>query len=87
MAPVRLEAHARALAGLEWTAFRAVGRPPDLPRRPAGYVPLAGFRARRGCRRRPDLQARRAWRNLDDTEETDRPMALWLEPLIADAHP
>lgn len=65
MAPVRLEAHARALAGLEWTAFRTVGRQP----------------------RRPDLQARRAWRNLDDTEETDKPMALWLEPLTADVHP
>lgn len=61
-------------------------RLPDHPRRPAGYLPQDGFRERRGYRR-PELRARMAWRELNDTEETDKPMAFWLRPLTADAYP
>ncbi|PWG61328.1 GNAT family N-acetyltransferase [Sediminicurvatus halobius] len=75
------EAHARGLGGFQWTAFCAVERPADHPRRPPGYTPLDGFWRRRGYRRRDDLRARMAWRDLDHSEETDKPMVFWLKAL------
>lgn len=75
------EEHAWARGGYEWTAFCAVERPADHPRRPPDYVPLDGFWRRRGYQRRDDLRARMAWQDLDDSEETDKPMVFWLKPL------
>src|SRR5690606_27158098 len=50
------EAHARALGGFEWTAFAAVDRPPDDPRRPAGHRDNDAFWARRGYARQPGMR-------------------------------
>ncbi|MDX1625493.1 MAG: GNAT family N-acetyltransferase [Wenzhouxiangellaceae bacterium] len=54
------EAHARAL-GFGITAFCAVQRDPDDPRRPEDYRPLDGFWEKRGYRRQPDRVAEFAW--------------------------
>jgi GNAT superfamily N-acetyltransferase len=73
------ESHARFLGGFDWYAFCAVERPADHPCRPVGYVPLDAFWERRGYRRRPDLQTRFSWRDLNEAEESEKPMVFWLK--------
>lgn len=74
------EAHAHA-EGFEIAAFCAVERSDDHPRRPAGYVPLHGFWRSRGYERHPELATSFRWKDLDDAEETDKPMVFWLKAL------
>lgn len=73
------ESHARFLGGFDWYAFCAVERPADHPRRPVGYVPLDAFWEHRGYRRRPDLQTRFSWRDLNEADESEKPMVFWLK--------
>lgn len=74
------EAHARD-RGFRVAAFCAVVRPPDHPRRPPRYVPHDAFWRRRGFVPRPDLVTHLAWRDLDDADETPKPMVYWLKDL------
>ena len=74
------EAFARA-RGFTTATFCAVERPADHPRRPAGYVPHDRFWHKRGFVRRPDITTRFAWKDLDEPEETDKPMVFWVKPL------
>ncbi|ACO45002.1 GNAT family N-acetyltransferase [Deinococcus deserti] len=71
------EAHARRL-GLKVTAFCAVQRPSDHPRRPASYRPLNAFWAARGYTERPDLTTTLSWQDLDEDHETPKPMRFWV---------
>lgn len=75
------EAHARELGGFEWTAFCAVQRPVDHPRRPPDYVPLDEFWQRRGYARHPELRTDYVWQDLDETEASPKPMVFWLKRL------
>ncbi|MFM9269068.1 GNAT family N-acetyltransferase [Halomonas elongata] len=72
------ERHAAA-AGFALVAFCAVERPDDHPRRPTDYRPLHDFWQGRGYRRMPELATTFAWKDLDDTEETAKPMVFWLQ--------
>jgi GNAT superfamily N-acetyltransferase len=77
---VERERRARAL-GFTTAVFCAVDRPPDHPRRPAGYqVPGALWR-RHGFVRRPDIVGQMAWRDLGDAGETVKPMVFWVKHL------
>ncbi|WP_407569031.1 GNAT family N-acetyltransferase [Deinococcus altitudinis] len=62
-------------------SFCAVERPPDHPRRPAGYVPLDGFWSRRGYVRRPELSAQLPWQDLDEDAESPKTMIFWTRQL------
>lgn len=75
------EAHARRLGCFDWCAFCAVERPADHPRRPAGYRPLNEFWQRRGYRHHPELHTHYHWRDLDEVEESAKPMSFWLKEL------
>lgn len=75
------EAYARELDRFELTAFCAVERPANHPRRPAGYVPLDQFWARRGYSKHPELTTHFSWQELDETTETPKPMVFWLKRL------
>ncbi len=75
------EAHARSLGGFTTSAFCAVRRPADDPRRPPGYVPLDAVWRRFGYAERPDLVARYAWKDVGDAAETEKPMTFWLKEL------
>ena len=75
------EAHADALGGFKHITFCCVERPADHPRRPADYVPLDGFWNKRGYIKHPELQTSYLWKDLDDTEETAKPMTFWLKNL------
>jgi GNAT superfamily N-acetyltransferase len=73
------EAHAAELGGFEHIAFCCVERPVDHSRRPVDYVPLDKFWNKRGYFKHPELTTTYHWKDLDDTEETAKPMTFWLK--------
>lgn len=75
------EAHARSLGGYGFTAFCAVMRDSDDPRRPDAYRPLDAFWRRRGYEPVHGMQARFSWRETGCEVETEKPMQVWLRPL------
>ena len=73
------EAHAADLGGFKFITFCCVERPLDHPRRPADYVPLDTFWNKRGYFKHPELKTTYTWKDLDDVEETNKPMTFWLK--------
>jgi len=73
------EAHAQDLGGFKHITFCCVERPADHPRRPADYVPLDRFWNKRGYFKHPELRTTYSWKDLDDAEETPKPMTFWLK--------
>lgn len=73
------EAHARQLGGFKYICFCCVERPADHPRRPADYVPLDQFWNKRGYVKHPELHTSYVWKDLDDADETPKPMTFWLK--------
>lgn len=76
------EAQARRL-GLRFATFCAVERPDDHPRRPADYVPLNAFWAKRGYTHHPELSTTFTWRDLDEISESPKPLSFWIRDLTA----
>lgn len=74
------EAHARSL-GRRKSAFCAVIRPEDHPRRPAGYRPLDDFWRKRGYAPLEGAIARFRWKDLDEAGETAKPLQFWISDL------
>ena len=74
------EAHARALGRFRMTAFCAVDREQDDPRRPAGHRDNDAFWSRRGYVRRPELRMQLAWdeRGRGECEHT---LTFWTRAL------
>ncbi|MBO0662601.1 GNAT family N-acetyltransferase [Jiella sp. CQZ9-1] len=76
---------AREAAGREQgfgiAAFCGVVRPADHPRRPADYAPLDGFWAKRGYRRVDGLVSHMRWRDIGESEESEKPMQFWMRRL------
>lgn len=73
------EAHAEDLGGFKTICFCCVERPADHPRRPADYVPLDQFWNKRGYVKHPELHTSYIWKDLDDVDETPKPMTFWLK--------
>jgi len=73
------EAHANDLGGFKYICFCCVERPADHPRRPADYVPLDQFWTKRGYVKHPELHTTYIWKDLDDVNETPKPMTFWLK--------
>ena len=74
------EAHAIAL-GHRHAAFCSVIRPADHPARPADYRPLDGFWRKRGYAPLPGVTAQFKWRDLGDTDQTDKHLQFWMRTL------
>ena len=74
------EAHAHALGRFSWTAFCAVDRADDDPRRPADHRGNDAFWGRRGYQRRPGMTMRLRWDEIGQGE-TDHALTFWLRPL------
>lgn len=72
------EAHARSLPKLRYSAFCAVQRAADDPRRPSDYRPLDRFWSARGYLPRPDLLAQFAWKELGGDRSESNTMMFWL---------
>ena len=75
------EAKARALGGFTHAAFCAVVRPEDHPLRPKDYVPLDAFWQKRGYAKADGLVTRFAWKDIDRSGETEKPMQFWMRAL------
>lgn len=74
------EAHARAL-GFTRATFCAVQRPDDHPARPAAYVPLTEFWRKRGYTPLEGAVVYFPWKDVGETEETEKPMQVWIKDL------
>lgn len=74
------EGHARDL-GFEKICFCAVVRPDAHPMRPDNYRPLDTFWANRGYQPLPGVVARFAWKDVDQPDETRKPLQFWLRDL------
>jgi GNAT superfamily N-acetyltransferase len=75
------EAHARSFGRFTLAAFCAVQRPADHPLRPQDYVPLDTFWRKRGFEKADGLTTSFSWKDVDQPEETDKPMQFWLKAL------
>lgn len=76
----RREAHARA-NGYKRICFCAVIRRDDHKRKPADYSPLDLFWRARGYAPLEGAIAYFPWKDLDDEEESEKPMQFWLREL------
>ena len=74
------EAHARRL-GYERACFCGVLRPADHPLRPADYAPLDPFWRKRGYAPLPGVVAHFRWKDIDQAEETEKPLQFWMREL------
>lgn len=79
------EGHAIRLGRFDLAAFCCVQRPEDHPLRPRDYVPLDGVWSRFGYVKHPELLTRYHWKDVDEAEETAKPMVFWLKPLRRDS--
>lgn len=75
------EAHARALARFTHITFCGVVRPDDHPLKPASYRPLDAFWTKRGYAKADSLTTSFAWKDIDQADETPKPMQFWLKAL------
>lgn len=76
----RREAHARACGGFRTTAFCAVRRDANDPRRPPGHRDNDAFWTKRGYARRDDLACELPWNEVERGEVPHR-LAFWLRAL------
>lgn len=74
------EAHARDL-GATHASFCAVTRPVDHPARPDGARDLHPFWRKRGYAPVPDAALHMSWRDLGATEESAKPLQIWMRAL------
>lgn len=72
------EAHARALGRFRWTAFAAVDRDSQDPRRPSGYRSNDVFWTKRGYVRQAGMTMQLSWRELGERDESVKPLTFWL---------
>lgn len=79
------EAHARALGRFDWTAFAAVDRDDDDPRRPPGHRDNDAFWTKRGYVRQPGMTMRLPWREVGEADAREHPLTFWLRPLARGA--
>lgn len=75
------EAHARALGRFGCTAFCAVDRDAQDPRRPAGHRGNEVFWTKRGYVRQPGLTVRLAWQELGEDAPSEKPLTFWTRPI------
>jgi GNAT superfamily N-acetyltransferase len=75
------EAHARVLGRFDKITFCGVVRPDDHPLKPANYRPLDAFWTKRGYAKAEDLTAKFAWKDIDQSDETEKLMQFWMKAL------
>ncbi len=74
------EAHAQALGRFDTTAFCAVDRDPDDPRRPPAHRGNEAFWRGRGYVRQPGMTMRLRWNEIG-RGEIEHALTFWLRPL------
>lgn len=74
------ERYARSLPGIRQAAFCAVDRPADHPARPAGYVPLDAFWAKRGFAK-TGFRTCFTWKEIGEAEASPKPLTFWMKAI------
>ncbi|WP_109125669.1 GNAT family N-acetyltransferase [Dyella sp. C11] len=77
------EHHAQSLHGYRWTAFCAVERALDDPRRPDDYRPNDAFWIKRGYQRQDNMFCTLDWTETGADQPTPHHLRFWLRPLDA----
>ena len=80
------EAHARAM-GFDCSAFCGVIRPADHPLRPTDYQPLDAFWRKRGYAPLDGVVAEFRWKDIDQLDETSKPLQFWMRSLSSEDRP
>ena len=75
------EAQARELGGFKYSTFCRVVRPEDHPLKPKDYRALDGFWRKRGYAPAPGLVAHFAWKDIDQSVETEKALQFWIRDL------
>lgn len=75
------EGHARRLGRFDHCAFCCVQRPADHPLRPVDFAPLDPIWTKFGYVRHPELMTSYRWKDIDESQETEKPMMFWLKSL------
>lgn len=75
------EARARELGGFALTAFCAVERGADDPRRPPRHRDNDAFWCKRGYRRQDDMFCRLEWQEIGHEQTSLHDLRFWLRPL------
>jgi len=75
------EKHARSFGGFHTVAFCGVVRPDDHPLKPADAQPLDDVWRHFGFAPADNLVTQFGWRDVGESEETDKPMRFWLKTL------
>ncbi len=76
----RREAHAHALGRFDWTAFCAVERDPDDPRRPVQHRGNEAFWCGRGYQQQPGMTIELDWDEVG-VGATGHALTVWMRPL------
>jgi len=76
------QAHARALGGFDMTAFAAVDRAEQDPRRPPNHRDNEVFWRKRGYVRQPGMTMLLRWNEID-VGDVPHPMTFWTRPVEA----
>ncbi len=77
------EAHAREIGRFDSTAFCAVDRETDDPRRPAEHRGNETFWDKRGYARQAGMTMKLRWKEIDH-DETEHALTFWTRPLAAE---
>ena len=72
---------ALALPQVTTAAFCGVVRPDHHPLRPSGYKPLDDFWTNRGYALAEGMLGKLSWKEINETEETEKPMQFWIKKL------
>ena len=72
------EGHARQLGRFRWTAFCAVRRDAEDPRRPSGHRGYDGFWHKRGYRRKAGMSCEISWKEVGDSVSAPHCLDYWL---------
>lgn len=79
------EGHARSMGRFDICAFCCVERTENHPLRPHDYVPLDRIWSRFGYLKHPELRTSYSWKDIDEAQESDKPMVFWLKSLGSSA--
>jgi hypothetical protein len=75
------EVYARSLKRFDLCCFCTVDRPDDHPLKPTDYESLDAVWNHYGYCKMPELLAHVRWKDIDQPEETEKPMVFWIKKL------
>lgn len=75
------EAKAHELGRFDFCSFCCVQRAEDHPRRPTDYQPLDPIWNKFGYVKHPELQTTYSWKDLDEENESPKPMVFWMKKI------